>query len=86
VNQITLTGAVASEPRCRSGLDRPAVAVRLEIARRDTDAEPLYVDIVCPAPLSRLAVDLEVGDQLAVFGGLDHHEWVAEDGLRRARW
>ena len=52
----------------------------------DPDAEPLYVDIVCLPPLAGVASELEVGDHVAVFGRLDHNEWVAEDGIRRARW
>ncbi len=29
---------------------------------------------------------LKVRDALAVLGHLDHNEWVAADGIRRARW
>ena len=84
MNQIVLTGAVATEPRCRPGLSQPAVAFRLQVSRPDADAEPFYVDIVCPPPLCRLAGDLTVSDHLAVFGRLDHNEWVPDDGIRRA--
>jgi hypothetical protein len=86
VNHITLTGAVATEPRRRPGLDQPAVAFRLAVARPDVSCEPLHVDIVCPPPLSTFAAGLDVADHLAVRGRLDHHEWVADDGIHRARW
>jgi hypothetical protein len=81
VNEITLTGTVATKPDRRPV--RVAVAFRLEGARPEADAEPLYVDIVCLPPLAGVACELEVGDHVAVFGRLDHNEWVAEDGIRR---
>lgn len=86
MNHITLTGAVATEPRRRPGLNQPAVAFRLAVARPDCSSEPLHVDIVCPPPLSSFAAGLDLDDHLAVCGHLDHNEWVADDGIRRARW
>jgi len=86
VNQITLTGAVATEPRGRTGLEQPAVAFRLAVPRDDDGSEPLHVDVVCTQHLARFAFGLRPGDHLGVAGLLDHHEWVADDGIRRARW
>ena len=36
--------------------------------------------------LAGFAFALGPGDHLAAAGRLDRHEWVAEDGIRRARW
>jgi len=86
VNHITLTGTVATAPRRRPGLDQPAVAFRLAVPRLDDSSEPLHVDVICTQHLARFAFALRPGDHLGVAGRLDHHEWVADDGIRRARW
>jgi single-stranded DNA-binding protein len=86
VNHVTLTGTVATQPRRRAGLDQPAVAFRLAVARDDDASDPLHVDVVCVQGLAGFAVGLEPDDHLGVAGRLDHHEWVADDGMRRARW
>jgi len=85
VNQITLTGTVATEPMPRPGLDQPAVAFRLAVPRDDS-SEPLHVDVICTRRRAGFAFALVPGDHLGVAGRLDHHEWVADDGIRRARW
>ena len=86
MNQITLTGAVATDPIFRPGLTDPAVAFRLLVPRDDDTADPLWVDVVAAGPLARSAFGLETADHVAVAGALDHHEWVGDDGGRRARW
>lgn len=86
MNHITLTGTVATEPQPRPGLDQPAVAFRLAVPRDDDRSEPLYVDVVCVQHLGQFAFGLQAGDHLGLAGRLDHHEWVADDGVRRTRW
>lgn len=86
MNHITLTGTVATEPRRRDGLAQPAVAFRLAVPRDDDGSEPVYVDVVCMQHLAGFAFGLVPGDHLGVAGRLDHNEWVADDGIRRARW
>ena len=86
MNQITLTGAVATDPKPRTGLDHPAVAFRLLVPRTDLAAEPLYVDVVSQDRLALFGACLEFGDHVAVAGSLDHQEWTGDDGMRRRRW
>jgi single-stranded DNA-binding protein len=86
VNEITLTGAVATDPQPRPGLEDPAVVFRLLVPRDDPDAEPLYVDVVSTGDLALFCACLEFGDHVAVAGSLDHHEWTGDDGLHRSRW
>lgn len=67
MNYVTLTGTVATGPRARIGLDRPALAFRVAVPGPD-GREPLHVDVVCPPQLCICALILEPGDHLGVAG------------------
>ena len=44
------------------------------------------MNVVCTQHLAEFAFEVERGDHLGVADHLDHHVWVADDGIRRARW
>jgi single-strand DNA-binding protein len=82
MNQLQLIGRLTRDPELGATAGgKPVCDMRLAVARRDRDADPVYVDVVAYDGLAETCgAHLEKGRQVAVSGRLDYQEWEARDG------
>ena len=86
MNTISLVGRLTKDPELRFTQNGNAVAtLRLAIARRDKDADPVYLDVVTWNEQAKVCAEhLAKGRQVAVTGRLEDRHWETEDGQKRS--
>jgi single-strand DNA-binding protein len=87
MNSVQLIGRLTRDPELRSTSGGKSVGnLRLAVDRRDRDAQPVYIDVVCWDGLAETCAQyLAKGRQVAVIGRLDYREWDADDGAKRSK-
>jgi single-strand DNA-binding protein len=87
MNSVQLIGRLTRDPELRSTSGGKSVGnLRLAVDRRDRDADPVYIDVVCWNGLAETCAQyLAKGRQVGVTGRLDYREWDADDGAHRSK-
>ena len=85
MNSVQLIGRLTRDPELRSTSGGKSVGnLRLAVDRRDRDADPVYIDVVCWNGLAETCAQyLAKGRPVAIDGRLDWREWDAQDGTKR---
>lgn len=87
MNSVQLIGRLTRDPELRSVAGvKELCRMRVAVPRPDSEAQPVYVDVVCfDGQASACADHLAKGHRIGIEGRLDYSEWEVEDGSKRSR-
>lgn len=80
-------GRLTRDPQRRlTETDKALMTLPIASGRREREADPVYLDVVCwDGPARTCAEHLRKGRLVAFSGRLQYREWQAQDGSRRSR-